>query len=138
MKLLAEHALPFSEEAVAEIGRISDERRVSLAKKRQFVERGAAAEDRNGNGAAHVGDVVIRFREALDYERSVALFQRIQQVLARHAGPAPVYLELPRAGSGIRRVATTFRTRPSDELAGEIEGEVGPGVVDVVLPEVPV
>jgi DNA polymerase-3 subunit alpha len=139
VKLLAEHALPFSEEAVAEIGRITEERRAALTKKRQFVERISAAPggDRNGNGATHVGDVVIRFREVLDYERSVALFQRIQQVLARYTGPAPVYLELPRAGSGVRRVATTFHARPADELAREIDREVGPGVVDVVLPEVP-
>ena len=140
VKLLAEHALPFSEEAVAEIGRITQERRAALAKKRQFVERSAAAatgDERNGNGATHTGDVVIRFREALDYDRSVALFQRIQQVLVRYAGTAPVYLELPRAGSGVRRVATTFRARPADELAREIDREVGPGVVDVLLPEVP-
>lgn len=140
VKLLAEHALPFSEEAVGEIGRIMEERRVALAKKRQFVERNAAAAggEGNGNGATHTGEVVIRFREALDYERSVALFQRIQQVLARYAGVAPVYLELPRAGSGVRRVATTFRARPAEELAREIDREVGAGVVDVLLPEVPV
>jgi len=140
VKLLAEHAMPFSEEAVAEIGRISDERRVALAKKKQFVERASAATgvERNGNGATHTGDVVIRFREALDYERSVAIFQRIQQVLARYVGAAPVYLELPRAGSGVRRVATTFRARPADDLAREIDREVGAGVVDVLLPEVPV
>ena len=140
VKLLAEHALPYSEEAVVEIGRITEERRAALAKKRQFVERSAAtaAPEGNGNGATHTGDVVIRFREALDYERSVSLFQRIQQVLARYAGAAPVYLELPRAGSGMRRVATTFRARPADELAREIDREIGPGVVDVLLPEVPV
>jgi len=79
--------------------------------------------------------VVIRFREALDYDRSIAVFQRIQQVLARYGGPLPVYLELPRAGSGIRRVATTFRARAADELSSEIDAAVGAGVVDVVLPE---
>jgi hypothetical protein len=143
-KLLCEHAVPFTEEGIAEITRISEERRVSLAKKRQFVERHAAAATGGGNGgnggngnghASGGGDLVIRFREALDYDRSIAVFQRIQQVLARYAGPLPVYLELPRAGSGVRRVATTFRARAADELSREIDAAVGPGVVDVVLPE---
>jgi hypothetical protein len=90
----------------------------------------------NGNGNGHAGgDVVIRFREALDYDRSIAVFQRIQQVLARYGGPLPVYLELPRAGSGVRRVATTFRARAAQELGTEIDAAVGAGVVDVVLPE---
>ena len=134
-KLLCEHAVPFSEAGIAEIARITEERRVSLAKKRQFMEKHAADGDGNGTRAAGVGDVVIRFREALDYDRSIAVFQRIQQVLARYSGPLPVYLELPRAGSGIRRVATTFRARAAGELASEIDAAVGAGVVDVVLPE---
>ncbi|HEX9496035.1 MAG TPA: DNA polymerase III subunit alpha, partial [Candidatus Limnocylindria bacterium] len=137
-KLLCEHAVPFSEEGIAEIGRITEERRVSLAKKRQYVERNAAASNGNGGENGHPagpGDLVIRFREALDYERSIAVFQKIQQVLARYGGPLPVYLELPRAGSGVRRVATTFRARAAEELAGEIDAAVGVGVVDVVLPE---
>jgi DNA polymerase-3 subunit alpha len=138
-KLLCEHAVPFTEEGIAEIARITEERRVSLAKKRQFMEKNAAVangdRDGNGNGHAAGGDVVIRFREALDYDRSIAVFQRIQQVLARYGGPLPVYLELPRAGSGIRRVATTFRARAADELSSEIDAAVGAGVVDVVLPE---
>jgi DNA polymerase III alpha subunit len=134
-KLLCEHAVPFSEDGIAEIARITEERRVSLAKKRQFMERnGAPAGNGNGNGHAG-GDVVIRFREALDYDRSIAVFQRIQQVLARYGGPLPVYLELPRAGSGVRRVATTFRARAAQELGTEIDAAVGAGVVDVVLPE---
>ncbi|HEV2010396.1 MAG TPA: DNA polymerase III subunit alpha [Candidatus Limnocylindria bacterium] len=138
-KLLCEHAVPFTEAGIAEITRVADERRASLAKKRQFVERNAAPANGNGgNGNGHGsagGDVVIRFREALDYDRSIAVFQRIQQVLARYAGPLPVYLELPRAGSGMRRVATTFRARAADELSREIDAAVGAGVVDVVLPE---
>ena len=79
--------------------------------------------------------MVIRFREALDYDRSIAVFQQIQQVLARYGGQLPVYLELPRSGSGIRRVATTFRARAAEELSREIDAAVGAGVVDVVLPE---
>src|SRR2546423_6312123 len=142
-KLLCEHAVPFSEAGIAEITRITEERRASLAKKRMYVERAAAAAPAgnggaNGNGNGHGGagtDIVIRFREALDYERSIAVFQKIQQVLARYAGPMPVYLELPRAGSGMRRVATTFRARAAGELSREIDAAVGAGVVDVVLPE---
>jgi DNA polymerase III alpha subunit len=142
-KLLCEHAVPFTEAGIAEISQIADERRVSLAKKRQFAERntvqaasGNGGNGGNGNGhSSAAGDVVIRFREALDYDRSIAVFQKIQQVLARYSGPLPVYLELPRAGSGMRRVATTFRTRAADELSREIDAAVGAGVVDVVLPE---
>jgi len=141
-KLLCEHAVPFTEAGIAEISRIADERRASLAKKRQFADRAAApaasANGGNGNGNGHAsagGDVVIRFREALDYDRSIAVFQRIQQVLARYGGPLPVYLELPRAGSGVRRVATTFRARAAEELSREIDSAVGAGVVDVILPE---
>jgi DNA polymerase-3 subunit alpha len=140
-KLLCEHAVPFTEAGIAEIIRVADERRVSLAKKRQFTERAAASVNGTGNGGngnghgSAGGDVVIRFREALDYDRSIAVFQRIQHVLARYGGPLPVYLELPRAGSGMRRVATTFRARAADELSREIDAAVGAGVVDVVLPE---
>jgi hypothetical protein len=140
-KLLCEHAVLFNEAGIAEISRIADERRASLAKKRQFVERSAVPATAHGNGgngnghAAAAGDIVIRFREALDYDRSIAVFQRIQQVLARYGGALPVYLELPRAGSGMRRVATTFRARAADELSREIDAAVGAGVVDVVLPE---
>jgi len=54
---------------------------------------------------------------------------------ARYGGPLPVYLELPRAGSGMRRVATTFRARAAEELSREIDSAVGAGVVDVILPE---
>ncbi|MEP7004145.1 MAG: hypothetical protein ABI888_06350, partial [Chloroflexota bacterium] len=134
-KLLCEHAVPFTEEGIAEIARITEERRVSLAKKRQYLEKNAAPTGNgNGNGNGH-GDVVIRFREALDYERSIAVFQQIQQVLTKYGGPLPVYLELPRAGSGMRRVATTFRARAADELSHEIDAAIGTGVVDVVLPE---
>src|SRR5438552_9702204 len=141
-KLLCEHAVPFTDAGIAEIARIADERRASLAKKRQFVDRAAAQREPsgNGNGNGHAappagGEIVIRFREALDYDRSIAVFQKIQQVLARYAGPLPVYLELPRAGIGMRRVATTFRARSAETLGAEIDAAVGAGVVDVLLPE---
>ena len=77
---------------------------------------------------------VIRFREALDYERSIAIFQRIQQVLQSHGGSSVVILELPRAAGGVRRVPTSFRALPSRELAEAVANEVGGDVVEVVLP----
>ena len=79
-------------------------------------------------------ELVIRFREALDYERSIAIFQRIQQVLQSHGGSSVVILELPRAAGGVRRVPTSFRALPSRELAEAVANEVGGDVVEVVLP----
>jgi len=78
--------------------------------------------------------LVIRFREVLDYERSIALFQKIQEVLKDHAGVSQVVLELPRNGGGTRRVQTSFRAKPSRELAEAVAREVGGDVVEVVLP----
>ena len=78
--------------------------------------------------------LVIRFREVLDYERSIALFQKIQEVLKDHAGVSQVVLELPRNGGGMRRVQTSFRAKPSRELAEAVAREVGGDVVEVVLP----
>ena len=78
--------------------------------------------------------LVIRFREVLDYERSIALFQKIQEVLKDHAGVSQVVLELPRNGGGTRRVQTSFRAKPSLELAEAVAREVGGDVVEVVLP----
>jgi len=78
--------------------------------------------------------LVIRFREVLDYERSIALFQKIQEVLKDHAGLSQVVLDLPRNGGGMRRVQTSFRAKPSRELAEAVAREVGGDVVEVVLP----
>jgi DNA polymerase-3 subunit alpha len=78
--------------------------------------------------------LVIRFREVLDYERSIALFQKIQEVLKDHAGVSQVVLDLPRNGGGTRRVQTSFRAKPSRELAEAVAREVGGDVVEVVLP----
>jgi DNA polymerase-3 subunit alpha len=164
-KLLCEHAVRFDDAGIAEIRRVADERRQSLAKRAKFMRPA------NGNGhskgtssslppaqrpsfeptpaaspaapppsaaaapsSAAASELVIRFREALDYERSIAIFQRIQQVLKSHAGPAVVILELPRAAGGVRRVPTSFRARPSRELAEAVANEVGGDVVEVVLP----
>ena len=79
-------------------------------------------------------ELVIRFREALDYERSIAIFKRIQDVLADFAGQATVVLELPRATGGARRVPTSFRTTVSNDVAEAVEREVGKDVVEVVIP----
>ena len=70
----------------------------------------------------------------MDYERSIAIFQRIQQVLAGHVGLSVVVLELPRGSGGVRRVPTSFRAQPSRELAEAVANEVGGDVVEVVLP----
>ncbi|MGH2473177.1 MAG: hypothetical protein ACRDG6_12445, partial [Candidatus Limnocylindria bacterium] len=78
--------------------------------------------------------LVIRFREVLDYDRSIALFQKVQEVLKDHAGVSQVVLELPRNGGGMRRVQTSFRAKPSRELAEAVAREVGGDVVEVVLP----
>jgi len=78
--------------------------------------------------------LLIRFREVLDYDRSIALFQKIQVVLAGYAGTSQVILELPRSGGGMRRVQTSFRAKPSRELAEAVAHEVGGDVVEVVLP----
>jgi len=190
-KLLCEHAVRFDDAGIAEIRRVADERRQSLAKRAKFMRpANGNGHDRGGSGAAggaaspasagssprptyspaptskgtpslsspaqrsalettpavspaappssqpspSGSELVIRFREALDYERSIAIFQRIQQVLKSHAGPAVVILELPRAAGGVRRVPTSFRALPSRQLAEAVANEVGGDVVEVVLP----
>jgi DNA polymerase-3 subunit alpha len=183
-KLLCEHAVRFDDAGIAEIRRVADERRQSLAKRAKFM-RPTNGSGGNGGGSgvlpavggsprpayspapiskgtssavppaqrrssesppplspssppptaiSSAPELVIRFREALDYERSVAIFQRIQQVLKGHAGSSVVILELPRAAGGVRRVPTSFRARPSRELAEAVASEVGGDVVEVVLP----
>ena len=87
------------------------------------------------DSAGRPTELVIRFREALDYERSIAIFQRIQQVLKDFAGGATVVLELPRATGGARRVPTSFKTSVSIDVAEAVEREVGRDVVEVVLPK---
>jgi DNA polymerase-3 subunit alpha len=200
-KLLCEHAVRFDDAGIAEIRRVADERRQSLAKRAKFMRptngHGADGGPRGSAGPAPAGssprptyspapmptgtpslpspaqrsasettpavspadpasppsassasssstsparssdspsELVIRFREALDYERSIAIFQRIQQVLKSHGGSSVVILELPRAAGGVRRVPTSFRALPSRELADAVANEVGGDVVEVVLP----
>ena len=162
-KLLCEHAVRFDDAGIAEIRRVADERRQSLAKRAKFM-RPANGNGHGGNGGGRTSspvppaqrppptegphplspsqpppssetpELVIRFREALDYERSIAIFQRIQQVLKSHGGASVVILELPRAAGGVRRVPTSFRALPSRELAEAVANEVGGDVVEVVLP----
>lgn len=155
-QLLCEHAVLFDDAGIAEIRARMEERRTYLARRQRFGERGngrgaARAGNVTGNGgraetaarsrgaeppapAGGANEVVIRFREALDYERSIALFQRIQVVLAANPGRSAVVLELPRAGGGLRRVPTSFRTQASPELRVGIERAVG-DVVEVVTEE---
>ena len=151
-KLLCEHAVRFDDEGVREIRRVAEERRQLLAKRAKFSRTG------NGSGSPGPGagppravapvpepepdpfaedepaPLVIRFREVLDYDRSIALFQKIQVVLAGHSGLAQVIVELPRNGGGMRRVSTPFRATASSQLADAIAREVGGDVVEVVLP----
>jgi hypothetical protein len=150
-KLLCEHAVRFDDAGMREIKRVADERRQILAKRARF--------GRNGNGGGQATapaprpaprplpaelpvvpaeeaapQLVIRFREVLDYDRSIALFQKIQEVLKDHAGVSQVVLELPRNGGGMRRIQTSFRAKPSAALAEAVAREVGGDVVEVVLP----
>jgi helix-hairpin-helix protein len=187
-KLLCEHAVRFDDAGIAEIRRVADERRQSLAKRAKFMRptngnghgagagaagpalagssprptyspaptsKGtpslsspaqrsaseatpavspAAPSSASPDSSSAQSELVIRFREALDYERSIAIFQRIQQVLKSHGGSSVVILELPRAAGGVRRVPTSFRALPSRELAEAVANEVGGDVVEVVLP----
>jgi OB-fold nucleic acid binding domain len=158
-KILVEHAVPFNDQGIRDIKRIAAETAERLAKRAKFIRPVAAAgpaaggpsprpprplTSTNGNGgdegSSPAGltkptELVIRFREALDYERSIAIFQRIQQVLKDFAGGATVVLELPRASGGARRVPTSFKTSVSADVAEAVEREVGRDVVEVVLPQ---
>ncbi|HEU5287985.1 MAG TPA: hypothetical protein VFV20_06240, partial [Candidatus Limnocylindria bacterium] len=79
-------------------------------------------------------ELVIRFREALSYERSVEIFKRISEVLADFSGQAAVVLELPRPTGKPTRVSTPFHANASEDVAKAVEREVGADVVEVVLP----
>ncbi len=86
------------------------------------------------SGVARPTELVIRFREALSYERSVEIFKRISDVLAEFSGQAAVVLELPRATGAPTRVSTPFRANVTTEVAEAVEREVGRDVVEVVVP----
>ncbi|MDE3113670.1 MAG: DNA polymerase III subunit alpha [Chloroflexota bacterium] len=158
-QLLCEHAARFDEAGIAEIRAKTEERRAFLARKQKWSGNGGgyrANGNGNGNGSGGTANgnghvvapppplptpasaappILVRFRAALDYERSIALFQRIQGVLDKHPGASPVALELPRAQGMPQRVRTSFRAQASDDLAAAIEREVG-DVVEVVVESV--
>ena len=79
-------------------------------------------------------ELVIRFREALSYERSVEIFKRISLVLKDFSGASAVVLELPNAQGQARRVSTPFKANVTAEVAEAVEREVGRDVIEVVLP----
>ncbi len=145
VQLLCEHAVRFDEAGIAEIKAKLEERRAFLARKQRSSgngnggPRGSGSGDGNGRAptarpvsASEAPPILVRFRAALDYERSIALFQRIQVVLQANPGASPVALELPRAEGLPRRIPTSFRAHASDDLAAAIEREVG-DVVEVVV-----
>jgi DNA polymerase-3 subunit alpha len=143
VQLLCEHAARFDDAGIAEIKAKLEERRAFFARKQRYGGNGNGGPARisgNGNGrgapppapASEAPPILVRFRSALDYERSMALFQRIQVVLQANPGSSPVALELPRAEGLPRRVPTSFRAHASDDLAAAIERAVG-DVVEVVV-----
>ncbi|HUG56018.1 MAG TPA: DNA polymerase III subunit alpha [Candidatus Limnocylindrales bacterium] len=133
-KLLCEHAVLFTDAGVVELRERTEAVRAAVARKQRFAGRNGDPARPAATAAPGPAEAVVRFRHALDYERSIATFQRVQRVLAAHPGPAPVVLELPRTGGGVRRVPTAFRVRLSPELAAQVASEVG-DVVELVLSE---
>jgi DNA polymerase-3 subunit alpha len=159
-QLLAEHAVRFDDAGIREMRAKAEERRSFAARRQRYGTgrgdgngRGNGGGRANGDGAGRavvpepqvtgpapkilvrshdVPEILVRFRVALDYDRSIALFQRIQVVLGAHPGVSPVALELPRADGATRRIPTSFRARASDELSAAIQREVG-DVVEVVV-----
>ena len=148
VQLLCEDAVRFDQEGPRLIKAKLEERRAFLARKQRYGNgRGEPPRASNGNGSngqaarpsaervvppAPAPQMVVRFRAALDYERSIALFQRIQAVLGAHPGASPVALELPRVQGGSQRIPTPFRVAVSAELSTAIEREVG-DLVEVVV-----
>ena len=149
VQLLCEHAVRFDQAGIDEIKAKLEERRAFHARKQRFsgTGNGGPRGGANGNGsgsgsgrepslpaipASEAPPITVRFRAALDYEGSIALFKRIQVVLQANPGASPVALELPRAQGIPRRIPTSFRAQASDALAAAIEREVG-DVVEVVV-----
>ena len=90
--------------------------------------------DTAGEPVARPVELVIRFREALSYERSVEVFKRISDVLRDFSGASAVVLELPNARGQARRVSTPFKANVTAEVAEAVEREVGRDVIEVMLP----
>jgi DNA polymerase-3 subunit alpha len=148
-KLLVEHAVRFSDAGAAEIRRALADTQERLAKRAKFVRPTAPApeppprprpsptpeEVRPASTAGRPLELVIRFREALSYERSVEIFKRISEVLKDFSGASAVVLELPAGASGQpRRVSTPFKANVTAEVAEAVEREVGRDVIEVMLP----
>jgi hypothetical protein len=148
-KLLVEHAVRFNDAGSAEIRRAMADTQERLAKRAKFVRpvgpaagepaprpRPSASEPPPPVAPpARPLELVIRFREALSYERSVEIFKRISEVLKDFSGASAVVLELPAGATGqARRVSTPFKANVTAEVAEAVEREVGRDVVEVVLP----
>jgi DNA polymerase-3 subunit alpha len=142
-KLLVEHAVRFSDAGSAEIRRALADTQERLAKRAKFVRPAGPPPGRTDVRPAGPAappnprplELVIRFREALSYERSVEIFKRISEVLKDFSGGSAVVLELPAGASGQpRRVSTPFKANVTAEVAEAVEREVGRDLVEVVLP----
>jgi DNA polymerase-3 subunit alpha len=141
VQLLCEDAVRFDEAGPALIKAKLDERRGFLARKQRFTPSGNGARNGSASGgrapsapmapASEAPPILVRFRAALDHDRSLALFQRIQVVLQANPGSSPVALELPVNGTP-KRIPIPYRAQASSELAAAIEREVG-DVVEVVV-----
>ncbi len=141
-KILAEHAVVFSATAGEEIRRFQAERPA----RRGWRRGGGGNGEGNGDGDAAAiesapepipqapapsVELHVRFLRALDYDESIASFQKVQRVLAAHPGGVKVVLILPDKTGGARRVPTAFRVKPSEELVTQIEAELGGGMLKV-------
>ncbi|MBM4420981.1 MAG: DNA polymerase III subunit alpha [Chloroflexi bacterium] len=143
-KILVEHAVPFSEQGIQDMktfaesrkGQIAARRRAMPPRQEMVVEPVRPVAPPLPPPVQVSGDaqVVVSFREALDYERSIAIFQRVMTVLGKYPGTVPVVLELPRREGRMERMKTAFKVQPSVGLQAAVMAEVGPGVVDVALP----
>lgn len=148
-QLLCEYAVRFDDGGIEQIKQKLEERRGFAVRRQKYAGNGRGpangnAGPPNGGGfrpreAADQGvpagpapQILVRFRSALDYDRSVALFQRIQGVLGSHPGSSPVALELPRADGNTRRIPTALRAQASPALSAAIEREVG-DLVEVLV-----
>ncbi len=134
-KILADHAVLFSETAAEELRAFQAERPARWRGRRNGDGNGAAlepvaAEPPPTTPTTSV-ELQVRFLRALDYDESIAAFQKVQRVLAAHPGTARVVLLLPDNRGGARRVPTAFRVQPSPDLTREVESELGGGLLRV-------
>lgn len=153
-KLICDHAVVFSPAAIEEIRAAQAERRTRGGRRngRETTGRDTSGNGRppagspppasSGNGApaaadglhempAPQGEIHLRFLHPLSYDESVAAFQKVQEVLARHPGSSRVVLLLPEKRGGMRRVPTQFRARPSPDLESEVRATLGEGLLQV-------